>query len=90
MPLHRSHFHARVVVPNTYMPAPSGRLICLFTLLTLVACAGSSSLSYSHLMTASWLLRSSQGRPIIALPYIRLMRARVAAGQASLPSMQVD
>ena len=65
------------------------RLICLFTLLTLVACAGSSSLSYSHLMTASWLLRSSQGRPIIALPYIRVMRARVAAGQASLPCMQV-
>ena len=61
----------------------------LYTLQNLVACAGSSSLSYSHLMTASWLLRSSQGQPIIALPYIRLMRARVAAGQASLPSMQV-
>lgn len=99
------HFHAILLLPSmvngqcqsSSRLADWAKFACLLMAcetsvaedMTSQSSAGSTSLSYSHLMNASWLLRSSQGQPITALPHVRLMRARVAAGQASIPSMQV-
>ena len=54
-----------------------------------LCCTGSQGLSYSQLMHASWLLRSSPGQPIQAMVGMRLMRARVQPNQPTLPAMQV-